>query len=55
MTRKQFKGEKDYLMAIHVVEELHKQGLLSDDEFEKIRENLISQYQSVSSSLIEEL
>ena len=52
MTRKQFKGEKEYHLAIHLAEEIHKQGLLSNEEFEKTREKLISQYQPVASSLI---
>ena len=52
MTTELFKAEKDYLMAIYLVENLHRQGLLSDDEFEKTRKNLIDQYQPVVSSLV---
>ena len=52
MTTKQFKAEKYYLMALYLAEEIHKQGLLSNEEFEKTREKLISQYQPVASSLI---
>ena len=55
MTRKQFKGEKEYHMAIYLVREIHKKGLLSDKEFEKTREKLIDQYKPVVSSLIEEI
>jgi hypothetical protein len=55
MTRKQFKGEKDYHMALYLAEEIHRQGLLGDEEFEKTREKLISQYQPVVSSLIGEI
>lgn len=52
MTRKQFKGEKEYQMAIYLVEALNKQGLLSVEEFEKAREKLSGQYKPVVSSLI---
>jgi len=41
--------------AIYLAEELHKKGLLSDEEFEKARKDLIAEFKPVISSLVGEL
>jgi SHOCT domain len=52
MTPEQFEAEKQYHMAIYLVESLHRQKLINDEKFEKVREDLIDKYQPVISSLM---
>ncbi len=52
MTKQQFETEKSYQISIKLVEELHAQGILDDEEFEKVKEVLIERYKPVLGSLI---
>jgi hypothetical protein len=53
MTTEQFKAEKEYHMAIYLMEELHRKGLLDEAEIENVRDKLIDQYKPVISTLID--
>ncbi len=55
MTEEQFTAEKHYHLAIYMMKTLNKQGIIDDEEFGKIQEDLIGEYQPVISSLIVEL
>ncbi len=55
MTKDQFEAEKDYHLAIYMMKTLHKRGIIDDEEFNKVREDLIDEYQPVISSLVGEL
>lgn len=52
MTKEQVKAEKSYPISIQIMKELHKQGILDDEKFEKARGVLIDRYNLVISSLI---
>ena len=55
MTKEQFEAERDYQLALYMIEALCKQEIIDDEEFKSAREYLLDDYQPVISSLIGEL
>ena len=43
----QFQRQMDYSATMHVLEDLRKQGLLSDSEFEKANSLMVEEYSPI--------